>query len=305
MLYGTAAFNLGGCARLVSRTAGLPGEEPEAVGFPDSLATGFEVFAASGRAGRGAGWARVLAERRNRLGLTAVPLVALVAVVSASVVLALGGGHAHAEGGHDEHGHGTAEGETAAGHDEHGHDGAAAEGSDDFTATRIAASPDTCRSPGVDRIRQVNRDYLATQIRNRSRLLASLPEAEREERIKTFTEWTVDNALRRRTVLPAKATSPRCTCTARRYGRTLDNPADLLKLQGELQVAGTVIAAMPTAADAMAAGYMQVTPYVPGIGAHYLNIGRLLDDTFKPGEPEMLLTTATSRPRCWSASAMP
>ena len=39
----------------------------------------------------------------------------------------------------------------------------------------------------------------------------------------------------------------------------------------------------------MAAGYIQVTPYVPGIGAHYLNIGRLTDGKFKPGEPEMLL----------------
>jgi hypothetical protein len=69
----------------------------------------------------------------------------------------------------------------------------------------------------------------------------------------------------------------------------LDNPADVLKLQGELQQAGTVMAQYPTAADAMAGGYMQVTPYVPGIGAHYLNVGRLLDGTFKPAEPEMLL----------------
>ena len=56
-----------------------------------------------------------------------------------------------------------------------------------------------------------------------------------------------------------------------------------------MQQAGTVIAQYPTAADAMAGGYMQVTPYVPGIGAHYLNVGRLLDGQFKPAEPEMLL----------------
>ena len=39
----------------------------------------------------------------------------------------------------------------------------------------------------------------------------------------------------------------------------------------------------------MAAGYFQVTPYVPGIGAHYLNIGYVMDDGFDPAEPEMLL----------------
>src|SRR5262245_3111021 len=114
-LYGTAAFNLGVAAVwLVSRTAGLPGEEPEAVGFPDSLASALEVFAAVAALAVVLGWATLPAERRPRLGFTAVPLVALVAVVSASVVPALGGGHSHAhgEGGHDEHGHGTAEGET-------------------------------------------------------------------------------------------------------------------------------------------------------------------------------------------------
>ncbi len=39
----------------------------------------------------------------------------------------------------------------------------------------------------------------------------------------------------------------------------------------------------------MAGGYRQVTPYVPGIGAHYLNITRLTDGKFIPSEPEMLL----------------
>jgi len=290
-LYGTAAFNLGVAALwLVSRTAGLPGEEPEAVGFPDSLATGLEVFAGVAALAVVLGWARIPAERRPRLGLTAVPLVALVAVVSASVVPALGGGHAHGEGGHDEHGHGTAEGETAAGgHDEHGHDGAAAEGADDFAATRIAALTGYLPQAELDRIRQVNRDYLATQIRNRSRLLAGLPEDEREARINAFTEWTVDNALEAENGNASEGDQPSMHSHGPSVWQDLENPADLLKLQGELQVAGTVIAAMPTAADAVAAGYMQVTPYVPGIGAHYLNVSKLLDGTFKPGEPEMLL----------------
>src|SRR5262245_3319476 len=289
-LYGTAAFNLGVAAVwLVSRTAGVPGEEPEAVGFPDSLATGLEVFAAVAALAVVLGWARMPAERRPRLGLTAVPLVALVAVVSASVVPALGGGHAHGEGGHDEHGSGTAEGETAAGG--HGDHGAAAEGADDFAATRIAALTGYLPQSELDRIRQVNRDYLATQIRNRSRKLAGLSEDEREARINAFTDWPVDNALdaENGNASASEGDSPSMHSHGPSVWQDLENPADLLKLQGELQVAGTVIAAMPTAADAVAAGYMQVTPYVPGIGAHYLNVGKLLDGTFKPGEPEMLL----------------
>jgi hypothetical protein len=274
-LYGTAAFNLGVAALwLVSRTAGLPGEEPEAVGFPDSLASGLEVFAAVAALAVALGWAKLPAERRPRLGFTAVPLVALVAVVSASVVPALGGGHAHGEGGHDDHGQGTAEGESAAGHDEHGHDGAAAEGSEDFAATRIAALTGYLPQSELDRIRQINRDYLATQIRNRSRLLAGLPEDEREARIAAFTEWTVDNALESENGTAAEGDEPTMHSHGPSVWQDLGNP---------------VIAAMPTAADATAAGYMQVTPYVPGIGAHYLNVGRLLDGTFKPGEPEMLL----------------
>ncbi len=290
-LFGTAAFNAGVAGLwLLSRTAGLPGEEPEAVGFPDSLATGLEVFAAVAALALALGWVTLPAERRPRFGLTAVPMVALVAVVSASVIPALGGGHAHGEGGHDEHGHGTGEGETAAGHDGHGHDGAAAEGTDDFATRRIAALTGYLPQSELDRVRQINRDYLAAQIRTRSRLLAGLPEAEREARIDAFTEWTVNNALESENgAVAEEGDQPTMHSHGPSVWQDLGNSADVLKLQGELQQGGTVIAAMPTAADAVAAGYFQVTPYVPGIGAHYLNVGRLMDGTFKPGEPEMLL----------------
>jgi hypothetical protein len=44
----------------------------------------------------------------------------------------------------------------------------------------------------------------------------------------------------------------------------------------------------PTAADAMAAGYRRITPYIPCIAAHYINF-RYVDDRFDPAEPEMLL----------------
>jgi hypothetical protein len=69
----------------------------------------------------------------------------------------------------------------------------------------------------------------------------------------------------------------------------LTDPDDVVALQAQLQEAGTVIPRVPTAADAVEAGYFQVTPYVPGIGAHYLNIGLLQGDGFDPANPEMLL----------------
>jgi hypothetical protein len=44
----------------------------------------------------------------------------------------------------------------------------------------------------------------------------------------------------------------------------------------------------PTVADAEKAGYGMVTPFVPLIGAHYINFN-LVDGTFDPAMPEMLL----------------
>ena len=84
----------------------------------------------------------------------------------------------------------------------------------------------------------------------------------------------------------------------------LTDPAEITELQEQLQAAGTVIPAVATAADALAAGYMQVTPYVPGIGAHYLNIDLLQDDTFDPRQArDAALQRQLARRRCSSASA--
>ena len=55
--------------------------------------------------------------------------------------------------------------------------------------------------------------------------------------------------------------------------------------------------AFPTVADAVKAGYQMVTPFVPLIGAHYINF-RYVDGNFDLAHPEMLLydgTDPTSR----------
>lgn len=63
---------------------------------------------------------------------------------------------------------------------------------------------------------------------------------------------------------------------------------DCIRLARELEVARDTALMYPTAADAMAAGWVRVTPYVPGIGAHYMNF-RLVDGVFDVEEPEMIL----------------
>lgn len=281
-LRGTAALNgVVAALWLLTRTAGLPGENAEAVGFPDSLAAVLQVVAAVAALAVAGHW---LAERtieRPAIAVTGVPAVAMIAVVTASVVPSLGGGHTHAdEHAHDGGGPGEVHGEVAAAHDGHGTD-------DDWDDRRYAALTGHLPDDEVDRVRQINREYLADTIRERSRTLGDLPEEEAEARITEFVEWSVDNAL------DAEKPSEDGDATMHSHGITtwqdLTDPEDVAALQAELQAAGTVIEPMATAADAMEAGYFQVTPYVPGIGAHYLNVDLLQNDTFDPAQPEMLL----------------
>jgi len=287
-LLGTAGLNAGVAALwLLTRTAGLPGEPSEPVGFPDALASGLEVFAALAAVAVALGWLVDRETRRPALAVTGVPVIAMVAVVTASVVPSLGGGHAH--GGDDDHGHGhgnDGSGEMAAGHGDHGTGGAG--GDDEWNARRIAALTGYLPDAEAERFRQVNVEYLSEQIRTRSRTLGDLPEAEREATIDEFVEWSVDNALEGENGAAA-GDEPTMHSHGITEWQDITDPTEQARLQAELQTAGTVIAAMPTAADAVAAGYIQVTPYVPGIGAHYLNVRLMTADGFDPGKPEMLL----------------
>jgi hypothetical protein len=276
-LLGTAALNAGVAALwLLTRTAGLPGEDSELVGFPDSLASGLEVIAAAAATAVALGWLAAREVRRPAFAITGLPALAMVAVVTASVVPSVGGGH----------GHGEDRGETAAGH----HDQAAGASADaDWSAQRIAALTGYLPDAEAERLREVNMDYLSAQIRDRSRALREVPEAEREERIASFVEWSVDHALDAEIGPDGADGEPTMHSHGVSEWRTISDPADQAELQAQLQTAGTVIDRMPTAADAVAAGYLQVTPYVPGIGAHYLEPGLLQADGFDPAKPEMLL----------------
>ena len=68
----------------------------------------------------------------------------------------------------------------------------------------------------------------------------------------------------------------------------LTSKKDCAKLAEELAVARKVAMTYPTAQDAMDAGWVRVTSYVPGIAAHYMNFG-LVDGKFELKKPEMIL----------------
>ncbi len=63
-------------------------------------------------------------------------------------------------------------------------------------------------------------------------------------------------------------------------------------LASELALARDTALKYPTVADAKKGGWVQVTPYVPGIAAHFMNF-KLVDGTFSIEEPEMILYDGT------------
>jgi len=77
-------------------------------------------------------------------------------------------------------------------------------------------------------------------------------------------------------------------------GQVVPNPlsaADQAALNKQLAQAAAAVTKYPTVKDALAAGYMESTPYVPCIGAHYTNVG--LARSFDPSTPAELLYDGT------------
>jgi hypothetical protein len=72
----------------------------------------------------------------------------------------------------------------------------------------------------------------------------------------------------------------------------MTDDAQCEKLAQELALARATALKYPTVADVEAAGWRQVTPYVPGIAAHFMNFS-LVDDKFEIDKPEMILYDGT------------
>jgi hypothetical protein len=72
----------------------------------------------------------------------------------------------------------------------------------------------------------------------------------------------------------------------------MTDQAQCSALAEELELARQTALKYPTVADAKAAGWRQVTPYVAGIAAHFMNYG-LVDGKFEIDKPEMILSDGT------------
>ena len=71
------------------------------------------------------------------------------------------------------------------------------------------------------------------------------------------------------------------------------DPETRSDFSAQVEVANAVVAAYPTVADAEAAGYRQVSPYVPCIAAHYIRSELLRDGGFDAEQPEVILYDGT------------
>ena len=95
------------------------------------------------------------------------------------------------------------------------------------------------------------------------------------------------------TTVPGTPALPGANCSNGAHNHGHEPPVVLdpsVQAQQDLQLAQARVFAVqyPTAADAMAAGYSQVTHYYCGIGAHYMKFA-WVDSKFDPAKPEILL----------------
>jgi hypothetical protein len=284
---------------VVSRTVGVPGSEAESVGFPDVAATLLEIVVVLATGALLAGFVRESAAGTGGTPLRAFAgagALATVVVVSMAVTPTFAGDH-----GAGGHGHGD---EAAAGADHHADGEAGADhhmagvrvGGVDMTDEQWAqhrydALAGYASEETVEEFKALEADYLAQQLRERSELLQGLPEAEREELIAEYVDWAVENTIA--LLEGAQSGDPE---EMHSHGPTewqpIDDPDDQVALQDQLAAAGEVIQRYPDIAAAEAAGYHQISPYVPGIGAHWIDTG-ILDGDFDPAQPEMLLFNGT------------
>ena len=126
-------------------------------------------------------------------------------------------------------------------------------------------------------------------------LVAAISEASDEEYL-AWRNWVANNP-------GAHSSTPTTTIPGQVPVATMGHPGPQTwramvdqegcdQLGAELELARQTAARYPTAEDAVAAGWQRITPYLPGIGAHYMNYA-LVDGTFDIEAPEMLLFDGT------------
>ncbi len=272
---------------LLTRTAGLPGSDPEPWGFPDGLASGLEAVAVLGSllALRPAMASRP-APRVNPV-FGGVAALALIGLVSASVTPSIAG--------------------------EHGHDQAATGGdpAHDMSAMAPGESHDGggggAAASAVDRSDRCDLGFNTAAYNDAAQPGVPPAHPSGEQVSFTIEDWAkvfVDPASGESPAAVASAINAnpgyRDTILNGTMTHSLDpepwNPltdqAQCSQLASELERARAVIDRYPTVADGEAAGYRRIAPYVPGIAAHYIKTSNLTDG-FNVDQPEMLLYDGT------------
>jgi hypothetical protein len=125
-----------------------------------------------------------------------------------------------------------------------------------------------------------------------AQLIQRVAEATDEEYL-AWRQWVATNVNSSHTdghAAPAagQSTTPTMGHPGPQQWRAMIDQAACEQLSAELDLARATAARYSTVADATAAGWRRVTPYLPGIAAHYMNFS-LVDDQFNIEEPEMLL----------------
>jgi hypothetical protein len=307
---------------VASRTSGLPigshAGEAESWGFVDLLAAGLEVAVVLGAAALLIAGAKAASWTAAPAPVVAIAGIGVLALTTAAIAspsarehhdeqvghthgaeqLAAGAGSTGADGTHaddpahaehaDEHAEGTHV-------DDHGHDGAApgaasepcdldlnpasyyeeAELAGVMSSDHSAHGGDHGGGHGGGDAPEVSEIQAAIKIVE----LAGMSDDEYREVIRSL------DAER-------SADAPDDTTMGGHLGPQtwvhLTDSKECAQLRRELDTARRVALSMMTPADAIAAGYTQVTPYVPGIAAHYMNFS-YVDDRFEVDKPEMVL----------------
>jgi hypothetical protein len=283
---------------LVSRTAGVPGSEPEPFGFPDGLASGLEAIVVVGS---------LLALRpeivrrpspRVSPVLGGVVALAMVGLVSASVSPSIVGEHAHGHGGAHGDDHGNAATAAAAGDD---HDMAGMEGMEGMDHGNPSGSATVARADRCDLgFNTAAFNDEATPGQPHAHKPGQEVDFTIEQWAKVFADpehgipaEAVAAAVNRSPVNKGGILSGGLTHTlAPDHWNPLTKSKDCQALGKQLDEARAVAAKYPTVKDAEAAGYRKVTNYLPGIAAHYMNFDYLRDG-FVLEHPEMLLYDGT------------
>jgi hypothetical protein len=263
---------------VVSRTLGVPGDDPEPVGFPDALATGLEAVAVAGAlvALRPAVARRPAARLANPVLGGAVAL-AMIGAVSASVTPQIAGDHDHSDSGHGAH-----DMADMAGMD-HGHGVATPAAIDDADRCDLGFNTEEFNEAAVPGVPHAHTDTGGVDF-----TIAEWAEVFVDP-ASGLTPEVVTSFIESRPPLRDGILSGGLTHTlAPDPWNPMTDPEECEKLGAELEEARAIAARYPTIADAEAAGYRKVTTYYPGIAAHYMNF-EYLQDGFVLEKPEMLL----------------